>query len=505
MPEGRQRYFDNNGVSASGGLLYTYAAGTTVPKAVYTDAAGTIPHPNPIQLDSKGEAVIFWNGAYKVDLKTSDGLQVTGYPVDNINTDPAGLWTMFTTLISAAGANLIGYLPGGAGAVLTTVQNKLRNTLIARNDYGSDVQFNTAVASSPYVPSLDILGNFKFRTTPLDEGTQLASGGLAWTVCSGPRDALVYASASTVKVCRSHAVMGGFRYRGQYTRGRAPVYPLPANRTVSVIADQAAMGGPTFENWYAVFACANPVAATASLKCMPFVRVGSMGGAVANLVHAGEGQSAPAARTYGWTANSLAGTQCLIISEGGNWSGRVATITANTQQSITLDVPGAVAAGDFLLPAPPGFAHYCYLASFYLDTAEVRNIYDTGTLVKAKMIYLLTPSAANSGSVPAPGATFNCAGYICPLATGVVMDSSLTCSTTQTGTYAEYYDPDGSSHIVQTSYREKTAVLNETFVFPNISVPFQYFQKFNYYNAGDPILLANRIGGQLNITGWIEP
>ena len=83
MPEPRQRYYNNDGTVAAGCYLYTYAAGTPTPKAAYTDYAGTIPHANPIVLDSKGEALIYWNGAYKVDLKTAAGVQITCYPVDN--------------------------------------------------------------------------------------------------------------------------------------------------------------------------------------------------------------------------------------------------------------------------------------------------------------------------------------------------------------------------------------------------------------------------------------
>jgi len=41
-----QQFFDNNGVPLAGGLIYTYAAGTTTPQATFTTSAGSISHTN---------------------------------------------------------------------------------------------------------------------------------------------------------------------------------------------------------------------------------------------------------------------------------------------------------------------------------------------------------------------------------------------------------------------------------------------------------------------------
>lgn len=46
--------FDNNGVPLAGGLIYTYAAGTSTPQAAYTSGSGGIQHSNPIVLDASG-------------------------------------------------------------------------------------------------------------------------------------------------------------------------------------------------------------------------------------------------------------------------------------------------------------------------------------------------------------------------------------------------------------------------------------------------------------------
>jgi Pectate lyase superfamily protein len=71
LPNGKNQFFDASGNMLAGGRLYTYAPGTSTPKAAYTTSAGDVAHTNPIVLDSRGEAAIYWTGAYDVVLRTS--------------------------------------------------------------------------------------------------------------------------------------------------------------------------------------------------------------------------------------------------------------------------------------------------------------------------------------------------------------------------------------------------------------------------------------------------
>ena len=89
-PTPKLQFFDLNGAPLSGGLLYTYAAGTTTPLASYTDSTGLIANTNPITLDSRGEANV-WLGAaiYKFALYTSAGVLI--WTVDNISTNGSNL------------------------------------------------------------------------------------------------------------------------------------------------------------------------------------------------------------------------------------------------------------------------------------------------------------------------------------------------------------------------------------------------------------------------------
>lgn len=319
---------------------------------------------------------------------------------------------------------------------------------------------------------------------------------------SGPRDSIVYVNATSVRVSRQNAAMGGFRFRGQYTNGAAPTFAMPANKVVSTSTGLGAESAVRTENWYAVFACANS-GGTVSLKLMPFLRAGTVAGSNVPLIKAGEAVHALTATTYAWGAtNNLAGVECLVITEGGEFSGRVTTITANVAGQVTLASIGTVAAYDFLLPAPPGFEHFCYLGSFYFDTAEVRNIADAGVVVKAKMVNLADPDFTASGAI-GTAVRLNFGGYISPLATAVVVKDTHTLSTASTGNHAGYFWHDSSSHTIQENFEQKTSTGNETFVWDGIELPFSQWQDIWYSTGGS--LAASRAGATLEVKGWIEP
>jgi hypothetical protein len=70
------RAFDDNGNPLSGGRVYFYRAGTSTPAAVYTNVNETDPHTNPIVLDSRGEALIYGRGYFKVIIEDADGVVI---------------------------------------------------------------------------------------------------------------------------------------------------------------------------------------------------------------------------------------------------------------------------------------------------------------------------------------------------------------------------------------------------------------------------------------------
>jgi len=78
LPSPRFSATTATGAPLVGGKLYTYEAGTDTPLPAYHDAALTIPHTNPIILDSRGEATIFIPDGepYRLVLTDADDVEI---------------------------------------------------------------------------------------------------------------------------------------------------------------------------------------------------------------------------------------------------------------------------------------------------------------------------------------------------------------------------------------------------------------------------------------------
>lgn len=131
------QFFTDSGVPLSGGLIYTYAAGTTTPQTTYTSNSGSTAHSNPIVLNSSGRIAsggeIWLTDAvsYKFVLQTSAAVTIATY--DNITGNASGI---LTSLAASSGSSLVGFIQAGTGAVATTVQTKLRQ-IVSVKDFGA--------------------------------------------------------------------------------------------------------------------------------------------------------------------------------------------------------------------------------------------------------------------------------------------------------------------------------------------------------------------------------
>lgn len=152
------QFFDNNGALLTGGLLYTYQAGTTTPATTFTTIAGNVSHANPIVLDSSGrvpsggEVWLTTSQDYKFVLKTSAGVLLATW--DNVQNYVGAANVIFapdaTSLLASTtvqdalndlshednGATFAGYLLGKPGAVATTVAGKLSRVIDVK-DFGA--------------------------------------------------------------------------------------------------------------------------------------------------------------------------------------------------------------------------------------------------------------------------------------------------------------------------------------------------------------------------------
>jgi hypothetical protein len=174
------QFFDNNGVPLAGGLLYTYQAGTAISKATYTSSSGLIPNANPIVLSSTGrvpfEIWLTQGVSYKFVLKTSAFITIGTY--DNIAgaADPADI---YAALAASSGSSLVGFIQSGSGAVATTAQAKLRES-VSVLDFGAvgdGVTDDTAAFAAAWAAS-------STKSAFVPAGTYLITGTIAGTFYS---------------------------------------------------------------------------------------------------------------------------------------------------------------------------------------------------------------------------------------------------------------------------------------------------------------------------------
>ena len=150
------QFFDNNGVPLSGGLIYTYAAGTTTPVATYTSDTGLVLNANPIVLDSAGRTPAqIWltsGNSYKFLLQTSLGV--------TIRTDD-------DIFASFALANEVGVNVGfGLNGITTNIA--VGDTALDSNTTGSN---NTAVGYNALTANTDGFQNTALGSESLDANT----------------------------------------------------------------------------------------------------------------------------------------------------------------------------------------------------------------------------------------------------------------------------------------------------------------------------------------------
>lgn len=233
------QFFDNNGVPLAGGLIYTYAAGTTTPAATYTSNTGLSAHSNPIVLDAAGRIatgeVWLTSGVdYKFLVKTSDNVQLGSYDnIPSINDFTSIYAALANTTNVALGDALIGFKQSNSSGVLSnavarTVHQKFQE-FISVKDFGAagdnstdDTAAFQAAANTGrfiYVPA----GTYKITNeiTVNTAGSQFF--GLSNSVCTIVQNTL---SKPIFNITVSNSLITNltFDYNGTPTAGAAAIY-----------------------------------------------------------------------------------------------------------------------------------------------------------------------------------------------------------------------------------------------------------------------------------------
>lgn len=174
------QFSDDNGNPLSGGLLYTYAAGTTTPQTTYTSISGVTANTNPVVLDAAGRVVgeIWLTDAisYKFVLKTSAGVTIGTY--DNVTGNSSGIYAAFA---APTGSSLVGFIQSGTGAVATTVQAKLRESVSVKDfgAVGNGIADDTAAFIAALAASTNVtipVGTFKLTSNITVPSSSILTG-----------------------------------------------------------------------------------------------------------------------------------------------------------------------------------------------------------------------------------------------------------------------------------------------------------------------------------------
>ena len=306
-PFGPFRALDNNGLPLNGGKLYTYEAGTSTPKATYTDVTGTVSNANPTILDSAGYANVWLgSGGYKFILKTS--ADVTLWTIDNIGGDSQNA---FGSSVVSTATNL---------SITTTHQNALVRctasltlSLLTASGAGQGFYFLAKNASS---------GN----VTIDPNGTETIDGSLTYTLYPG--DSVIVICDGTTWYTSFAIPVAGITTNQISTSGASGVvFKNSAGATVATIGASAGtattFAGATNTTGIATFSNAVNEARGASIASATTTDIGA---ATGNFVHI------TGTTTITGLGTITAGVQRVVIFDGS------LTLTHN---ATSLILPGA--------------------------------------------------------------------------------------------------------------------------------------------------------------------
>lgn len=159
--------FDNDAQQMAGGKIYTYAAGTTTPKATYVDAAKSSTAANPLILDAYGRVTAYGDGVYKLVIKNSSDVTIT--TIDNVEL----VSTVNPTSISATNITV-----GSLTSTLVDLKGGwIYDVNLSNASMTATKMFNTFIMAAPTVASHPV--NLLFMQTAIASQAAYDAASLA--------------------------------------------------------------------------------------------------------------------------------------------------------------------------------------------------------------------------------------------------------------------------------------------------------------------------------------
>ena len=201
------QFFTNTGAVLTGGLLYTYAAGTTTPQTTYTDNTGNTANSNPIVLDSAGrvagEVWLTTGVNYKLVLKDSTGVQIAAW--DNINGIAAASTTSLRLLGSTSGyIDLVAPPVAGANTITFPAVTDTVVTLAATQTLTNKTISGGTINSASVGATTASTGAF----TTLSASSTVSGTGFSTYLASPPAIGGTAAAAGTFTTATAATVVG---------------------------------------------------------------------------------------------------------------------------------------------------------------------------------------------------------------------------------------------------------------------------------------------------------
>jgi hypothetical protein len=221
MTQPQVQLVKGTGEPAVGWKVYTYAAGTSVPKPTYTDYGKTGMNTNPVILDARGMGDIWLDGAYKIVLKDENDVlictqdNVVSYSgidftdiditIDDLNsTDTSAIPTSvdYSLLFSDRGKTVTANASSGNIQVFLPPIANVPNKWMARIKK-VDLSSNTVTLVTNLTERIDLMDNYILRS--FGDLIEVLCDGSTWHITTlYERNHKIPFTAHTINVTQQH-------------------------------------------------------------------------------------------------------------------------------------------------------------------------------------------------------------------------------------------------------------------------------------------------------------